>query len=465
MALLQTAPVPNPMGTPGGNPNVMGTPGGNLGAQGGNFGAPANVAPVKASANNVQQAVSGNVPAAPQSIFSAGGIYGPPAVPMTGVSSWNNPTPTATAAAPATPDAYTQATDALLQQLQSSGYTPAETIGGGSSVVQTGPGLEQIMSMLGLGNYQAPTLAALTSQADNQVNTTLNPQIAAVQQQIAARNTLGAQQSGDEAKNYADLASYIQAATQQGQNAYGQAANAQGQDYDSLIQGIGQNYANGKQAVNAEQSRLGLTGINNSSFDRDAQFLQGLAGVNKQAAANTLAGQQANYTGSQNLLGSAEQSGGAAAQTKLAATLAAALGGLNQQESSLEGSRGGLQQQALAALQQQALTNQNSNTTQMLDAIKAAAAGQKVVSNGSTKIAASGINDQQKFTDAMAILNGQSSHTAAQVNAAAKTAAQYLAQVNSATSTTKEQQALAGTPGLATYNNTLAQIAKSYGAS
>lgn len=411
---------------------------------------------------------NGQVPTGPPpSIFAPGGIYGPTNPTVVGPNSpnaWSAPAPAATPA-PATPDAYMQATNQLLESLQGSQYTPAQTIGGGSSVVQTGPGLEQIMSMLGLGNYKPPTLADLTSQAANQVNTTLNPQIDAVKQQIAARNTLGQQQSADSTKNYGDLAAYIQAATQQGQNAYGQAANAQGQDYDSLIQGIGQNYANGKQAVNAEQSRLGLTGINNSAFDRDAQFLQGLAATNKQAAANTLAGQQANYTGSQNLLGSAEQSGGAAAQTKLASTLAAALGGLNQQESSLEGSRGGLQQQALAALQQQQVTNQNTQVDEMLKAISAANAGQKVVSNGSTKVAASGINDQQKFTDAMAILNGQSSHTTAQVNAAAKTAAQYLAQVNSATTTTKEQQALAGTPALGTYNNTLAQIAKSYGAS
>lgn len=328
-------------------------------------------------------------------------------------------------AQPAAADPY----DALAA-LANGAYTPAETVGGGSSVVQTGPGLQQIMSMLGLGNYQAPTLAALTSQADNQVNTTLNPQIAAVQQQIAARTTLGAQQSADSTKNYGDLNSFIQAATQQGQNAYGQAANVQGQDYQSLINGIGQNYDNGKQAVNAEQSRLGLTGINNSSFDRDAQFLQGLAADNKQAAANTLAGQQANYVGSQNLLGSAEQSGGAAAQTKLAATLAAALGGLNQQESSLQGSRGGLEQQALAQLQQQALTNQNANTTQMLDAIKASAAGQKVVSNGSTKIGATGLSPAQQIALLEYATTGKVNEgktAAAQANTAAS---QKLAQQN-----------------------------------
>jgi hypothetical protein len=446
MALLATTPSPYP---------TSGTPFPTSGNPFPSSGAPlSNSAPAATKASTKAAAT----PAPTQSIFGQGGAFGPTTPTAVGPNAWSNPSASVQAgaqAATATVDPY----DQLMQALQSSGpYTPAQTIGGGSSVVQTGPGLQQIMSMLGLGNYQAPTLAQLTAQANNQVNTTLNPQIAAVQQQIAARNTLGQQQSGDATKQYADLNAFIQAATQQGQGAYENAANAQGQDYQALLNGIGQNYANGKQAVNAEQARLGLNGINNSAFDRNAQFLQGLAAANQQSAANTLAGQRANYTGTQNLLGSAEQSGGVAEQNKLATALAQALGGLNQQVSSLQGSRGGLEQQALAQLQQQALTNQNANTTQMLNAIKAAAAGQKVVSNGSTKIAASGISDQQKITDALAILSGQRQATTAQQNAAQKLITNAYAGINSVTATTKEQQALAGTPALNAYNQKLNQI-------
>ena len=451
MALLATTPSPYP---------TSGTPFPTSGSPFPSSGAPlSNSAPAATKASTKAAAT----PAPTQSIFGQGGAFGPTTPTAVGPNAWSNPSASVQAGAQAA-TAVDPLAGVKAWLAGQPAYQPAETIGGGSSVVQTGPGLQQIMSMLGLGNYQAPTLAQLTSQANNQVDTTLNPQIAAVQQQIAARNALGQQQSGDATKQYADLNSFIQAATQQGQGAYENAANAQGQDYQALLNGIGQNYANGKQAVNAEQARLGLNGINNSSFDRNAQFLQGLAAANQQAAANTLAGQRANYTGTQNLLGSAEQSGGVAEQNKLAAALAQALGPLNQQVSSLQGSRGGLEQQALAQLQQQELTNQNSHTDQLLKAISAANSGTKTVSNGSTKIGAVGMNPAQTFSALMAIANGETNATKAQQSAAAQQMSQYLANINTTTATTKEQQALAGTPALNTYNQTLAQLAQAYGA-
>lgn len=421
MALLQTTPSPNPMGNVGGNPNVMGIVGGNPAAA---FGGVPSQAPVKAK------------PAAvPSPVMNPLGGYGTEAFNSQVPTGNNANQPWAQAGYGATsnlppyqappPDPF----DALAQ-LANQPYSPAQSTSGGSSIVQIGPGLAQIEQMLGLNNYKPPTLSDLTSQAANQVNLTLNPQIAAVQQQIAARNALGSQQSQDSTQNYSRLQDFINAATQQGQNAYRQAADVQGQDYQSLINGIGQNYANGKQAVNAEQSRLGLTGINNSAFDRDAQFLQGLASTNKQAAANTLAGQQANYTGSQNLLGSAEQSGGAAAQTKLAATLAAALGGLQQQQSSLEGSRGGLEQQALAQLQQQALANQNTQTDELLKAISAANSGMKTVSGGSTKVGATGLSPAQQIALLEYATTGKVNEGKTAASQANQAASQKLAQQN-----------------------------------
>lgn len=381
--------------------------------------------------------VGKGVPAAPGKPPAApiNSPFGKPSLPS-GLTSYGgaSPNPDAfsslggPASAPATLSAEQQFLQSVAQAAQN--YSPGGSVGGGSSIVQTGPSLAQIEQMTGLGNYTAPTLADLTGQAKNQVSLTLDPQLAALQRQEDQANATGTQQKNDLTQNYGRLQDFINAATQQGNASFGQAANAQQSGFQNLLNGIGQNYSNGKQAVNAEQGRLGLTGINNSAFDRDAEFLNGLAQNNRTAAANTLSSQQANFNGTQGLLGSAEQAGGAAAQTKLAATLAQLLGGLQGQYSQLSGSRGQLEQQALASLQTAAQQAQSQHIQELLSEISAANSGTKTVSGGSTRIPASGISPLQALQLTQGALAGDRADSAAQRSAQRQSLQDSISQAN-----------------------------------
>lgn len=349
--------------------------------------------------------------------------------------------------------------NSLLASLAQEGYTPASSSGGGSSVVQTGPTLQQILSMTGLSSgYQAPSAASLQAQALNNTNLQLSPQLANIQSQIdltnkqyqqavTAAQANGQQQSADATKNYSDLAAFLQAAQQQGDTGFGQAATAQSGDYANLLSGLQQNYSNGKQAVTSEQQRLGLTGINNSAFDRDAAFLQGLAQNNQTAAANALSGQKANYDSTQGQLASGDAAGGVQEQNQLRTQLASILGGLqntnqntigglNSQMTNLANTKPALEAQQLATLEQTAQGNQKDYMDELIAAINAAASGQKVVSNGSSSTAASGITPQQQLTDSLSILSGERSNTMDNATLANQKVSQQLAQQNASNSTT-----------------------------
>lgn len=431
----------NPMGNPGGNFSVMGTPGGNLGAQGGNFGAPTMQLPAKTAAPTTPASIAQLLASTTRSQVPQD--YNGAAFAQQGYTPQDS-LPTA-----ATPGetSVQQLMDSLAQQAAAyQAGTPAYSTSGGSSIVQTGPDLAQILSMLGLDNNTAANNA---KTAASQTNLSINPKEDAIRTLISQLGMTtanqetnletGAQQArGDIQGTFGDLASYLKAATDQGNAGYQQAlagTNAGNTNTQNALAALAQQ---GRQNINAEQSRLGLQGVGDQQFEGDQSFLQGLAALNKNNAANTLGQQQANYGGTQAMLGESQQQAGAQAQNAVLQKLVTAITaaeqqkavgdtGYNQQIASLEGTRGDQTAANLAALTQ-------NNSDSILKAITAAAAGQKVVSGGSTHVGAvpaSGLNADQYDTQALKAI-GLSDAEAKQVIAAQNQASQLaVSQQNS----------------------------------
>lgn len=386
----------NPMGNPGGNFTAMGTPGGNLGAQGGNFGVPSMQLPAaKAPAPTTPATLAQLLASTTRSQVPQGFVANQPFAQAGYIPGDTSPD------APAGETAIQQLMDSLAQQAASyQAGTPAYSSGGGSSIVQTGPSLAQILGMLGLGSN---TAADNAKTAASQTNLSLNPKEDALRTLISQLSQSTANQEtnletnsthaiGDVQGTFKDLAAYLANATQQGNAGYQQALAGTNAGNDNTINALSQLAQQGKQNINAEQSRLGLQGVGSQQFEGDQSFLQGLATLNRNNAANSLQAQQANYQGTQGMLGASQQQAGTQAQTSILNKLVDAItqaeqaksvgtSGYQQQIASLEGTRGDQNAANLAALGQ-------TQSDEILKAITAAASGQKVVSGGTTHVGA-----------------------------------------------------------------------------
>jgi hypothetical protein len=229
-----------------------------------------------------------------------------------------------------------------------------------------------------MGKYptQVPTR---WSEANTSVNTQLLPEINSIdraQQELEDRHKTAvndtASRGAREVANLAELYNRLgnfQGQVQQNTNAgFSQAAAKTGTAYDQLAAQLGQTFDSSQASAGAEADRLGLGGLATNSMqgsERDQQYLQQLAGLQKQSSLDNVQSQQGGFNGLMGMMMQNAQQESAGAQTaatrgtnKSIADMFAELN-INQNELSgqrtdIEAQRGGLIMDLVRKLEEQA---------------------------------------------------------------------------------------------------------------
>jgi hypothetical protein len=217
------------------------------------------------------------------------------------------------------------------------------------------------------------------SEANSSVNTQLLPEINSIdraQQELQDRHKTAvndtASRGAREVANLAELYNRLgnfQGQVQQNTNAgFSQAAAKTGTAYDQLAAQLGQTFDSSQAQAGAEADRLGLGGLATNSMqgsERDQQYLQQLAGLQKQSSLDNVQSQQGGFNGLMGMMMQNAQQESAGAQTaatrgtnKSIADMFAELN-INQNELSgqrtdIEAQRGGLIMDLVRKLEEQA---------------------------------------------------------------------------------------------------------------
>ena len=226
--------------------------------------------------------------------------------------------------------------------------------------------------------YTGQTASDLRKAAQDAVRMMLQPKLDAITRQITGENSQYSQGQGtintQRDRTLTDLTSIfanIKAADEANRTKVGQvyqgAQQQQGQTYDQLASALSGIYSQQQQGTGNELARMGLTGATSGQdqMQSDAQFLQGMASMQKAAQASLLQQQGASADSLAGAMTASDQAQGASrknetnqkatdALTQLLNQHNNALSDLNSQYASVAGTRGDLENQYMQQMEQQA---------------------------------------------------------------------------------------------------------------
>jgi len=222
--------------------------------------------------------------------------------------------------------------------------------------------------LAGLGS--GPSIADLTSQANQQASLKYDPLIQQLQQNLGTAKTNEQSASNQVGGLYNSLGKALAAQMPIITNQFNQQEDQSRQNYATLQDQIQSNYQNAQNAQAAELQKLGIQAAlpqSTQQMQSDEQYLKNQAGTNGQALndAMRLEGQgQADFMQRASAIAPTE---GANIQSSLAQQLLQLENNINQQIAGYKGQEGAAAQSILAQLQNQASGNQNKAQTDLID--------------------------------------------------------------------------------------------------